>query len=74
MHRMESIGTGQILYEDRVEYAVPGGRLAQRLAAPVLRPLLTRALAQRHRVVCAAMSGASQALCVFALVGLEWHL
>ena len=44
------------LYEDRVEYAVPGGRLAQRLAAPVLRSLLTRAFARRHRIVRAAVA------------------
>lgn len=61
-HRIEPIGTGQSLYEDRVEYAVPGGRLAQRLAAPVLRRMLTRAFAQRHRIVRAAMTGAAQTL------------
>jgi hypothetical protein len=66
-HHIEPIGTGQSLYEDRVEYAVPGGRLAQRLAAPVLRPVLTRAFAQRHRIVRAAMSGASQTLRFIAL-------
>lgn len=66
-HRIESIGTGHGLYEDRVEYALPGGRLVQRLAAPLLRPVLTRAFAQRHRIVRAAMSGASQTLRVTAV-------
>ena len=66
-HRIEPLGTGQSLYEDRVEYAVRGGRLAQRLAAPVLRPVLTRAFAQRHRIVRAAMAGASRTLRVTAL-------
>jgi hypothetical protein len=58
-HRFEPIGTEQSLYEDRVEYAVPGGRLAQRLAAPVLRFLLTRAFARRHRIVRAAVAPSS---------------
>lgn len=56
-HRIEPIGTGRSLYEDRVEYAVPGGPLVQRMAAAVLRPVLRRAFAQRHRIVRAAMSG-----------------
>ncbi|MSO31135.1 MAG: hypothetical protein EXQ48_09410, partial [Acidobacteria bacterium] len=55
-HRIEPVGTAQSLYEDRVEYAVPGGRLAQRLTEPVLRRLLARAFAQRHRIVRAAMT------------------
>jgi uncharacterized protein YbjT (DUF2867 family)/ligand-binding SRPBCC domain-containing protein len=59
-HRIEPISTGRSLYEDRVEYVVPGGRLVQRMAAAVLRPLLTRAFAQRHRIVRTAMSGLRQ--------------
>jgi ligand-binding SRPBCC domain-containing protein len=59
-HRVEPISTGRSLYEDRIEYAVPGGRLVQRMAAAVLRPLLRRAFAQRHRIVRAAMSGLRQ--------------
>ena len=59
-HLFEPIGMGQSLYEDRVEYAVPGGRLTQRLVAPGLRHLLTHAFAQRHRIVHTAMSGASK--------------
>ena len=55
-HRFEPIATEQSLYEDRVEYAVPGGRLAQLLAAPVLRSLLTRTFARRHRIVRAAVA------------------
>ncbi len=66
-HRIEPIGTGQSLYEDRVEYAVPGGRLTQRLAVRVLHPLLARAFARRHRIVHAAMSGVSQTLRLTAL-------
>lgn len=58
-HRIEPITAGQTLYEDRVEYAVPGGHLAQRLAVPVLQRLLTRAFAHRHRIVRAALAGAS---------------
>jgi uncharacterized protein YbjT (DUF2867 family)/ligand-binding SRPBCC domain-containing protein len=57
-HRIEPIGTEQSLYEDRVEYAVAGGRLVQRLTDPLLRALLVRAFAQRHRIVRAAMASA----------------
>ncbi len=57
-HRIEPVGTAQSLYEDRVEYAVPGGRLAQRLTEPFLRRLLARAFAQRHQIVRAAMTPA----------------
>ncbi|MCM3881140.1 MAG: DUF2867 domain-containing protein [Vicinamibacterales bacterium] len=54
-HRVEPIGDEQSLYEDRIEYAVPGGPLAQRLAQPVLQRLLARAFARRHDVVRTAM-------------------
>jgi uncharacterized protein len=61
-HRFEPAGDAQTLYEDRIEYAVPGGRLAQRLAHLVLGRLLTRAFSHRHRVVREALSGDGRAL------------
>jgi ligand-binding SRPBCC domain-containing protein len=59
-HRFEPISDGQSSYEDRVEYAVPGGLLAQRLAEPLLRPLFGRAFARRHQTVREAMLSANQ--------------
>lgn len=59
-HRVEPIDDEHTWYEDRVEYAVPGGRLVQRLAHPVIRRLLARAFADRHQIVHAAMSGADR--------------
>jgi uncharacterized protein YbjT (DUF2867 family)/ligand-binding SRPBCC domain-containing protein len=50
-HRTEAIGPNQTLYEDRVEYAVPGGQLMQRLIARPLTLLLARLFAQRHTIV-----------------------
>ena len=50
-HRVVSVGVTQSLYEDRVEYVVPGGPLAQRLAGPLLRHLLGRLFARRHQIV-----------------------
>jgi uncharacterized protein YbjT (DUF2867 family)/ligand-binding SRPBCC domain-containing protein len=57
-HRTEAIDTSSTLYEDRVEYAVRGGRLANRIAAWLLRPLLAAAFAQRHRIVRAGVTQA----------------
>ncbi len=53
-HRIEPIGTDRSLYEDRIEYAVPGGALAQRIAHPVLSRLLLRLFALRHQIVRAS--------------------
>jgi hypothetical protein len=50
-HRVVSVGAERTVYEDRVEYAVRGGPLAQRLAGPVLRHFLARLFARRHQVV-----------------------
>ncbi|HTI36335.1 MAG TPA: SRPBCC family protein [Vicinamibacterales bacterium] len=60
-HRFVAVGTGQTLYEDRVEYAVRGGRLVARLADPVVRHLLARMFARRHRIVHAAFTDARDA-------------
>ena len=50
-HRIESIGAERSLYEDSVEYAVPGGRLVNLVVAPLLRPLLSFAFSRRHKIV-----------------------
>ena len=60
-HRVVSVGVERSLYEDRVEYAVPGGPLAQRLAGPLLRHLLSRLFARRHQIVRLAFSSLAPA-------------
>ena len=60
-HRFVAMGTEQTLYEDRVEYAVRGGRLVARLADPVVRYLLARMFARRHQIVRAACADARDA-------------
>lgn len=50
-HRFEPIETEQTLYEDHVEYAVRGGPLAERLLNPLVRLVLARSFAARHRIV-----------------------
>ena len=60
-HRFVAVGTEQTLYEDRVEYAVRGGRLVARLADPVVRHLLARMFARRHQIVRAACADARDA-------------
>ncbi|MSO57236.1 MAG: DUF2867 domain-containing protein [Acidobacteria bacterium] len=65
-HRTEAIGTNQTLYEDRVEYAVPGGRLVQRLTARPIRHLLAWLFAQRHNIVRASIAGALSVLLTWA--------
>jgi ligand-binding SRPBCC domain-containing protein len=50
-HLVEPIDSRRSLYEDRVEYAVRGGRLVNLLAAPLVRPLLRLSFARRHKIV-----------------------
>jgi ligand-binding SRPBCC domain-containing protein len=50
-HVFEPIGLSQTLYEDRIEFAVTRHAALNRLAAAVLRPVLTLAFASRHRTV-----------------------
>jgi apolipoprotein D and lipocalin family protein len=56
-HLFEPIGPAETVYEDRVEFALFSARraLLNRVAAAVLRPLLSLAFAQRHRVVRASV-------------------
>ncbi len=56
-HRIEATGPGDTLYEDRIEYAVPGGPVVNRLARPFIRRLLVRSFARRHDIVHASFSG-----------------
>jgi uncharacterized protein YbjT (DUF2867 family)/lipocalin/ligand-binding SRPBCC domain-containing protein len=57
-HLFESLGPSQALYEDRLEFAVARRRALNRVAAAVLRPLLTMVFAHRHRIVRAAIGHA----------------
>jgi len=59
-HRVEPAGDARTLYEDRVEFAVPGGPLVRRLLQPFVRRLLERAFASRHQIVYAAMAQAGR--------------
>ncbi len=54
-HLFEPIGPSQTLCEDRVEFAVARRGALNRIAAAVLRPLLTLAFAHRHRIVRAGV-------------------
>lgn len=60
-HQFVPVGTEQTFYEDRVEYVVRGGRLVASLADPVVRHLLARVFARRHRIVRAAVADARDA-------------
>lgn len=51
VHRFEPIGTWQTLYEDEVEFVIPGGRLIHVLMAPIVGRLLAVLFAKRHRAV-----------------------
>lgn len=55
-HRFEPVGDAHTLYEDRIEYTVPGGPVMQRVAHSILRRLLASAFARRHQVVRRALS------------------
>jgi lipocalin/uncharacterized protein YbjT (DUF2867 family)/ligand-binding SRPBCC domain-containing protein len=57
-HLFEPVGSSQTLYQDRIEFAVARNGPLNRLAAAVLRPVLTLAFANRHRTVRAAVSSA----------------
>jgi apolipoprotein D and lipocalin family protein len=51
VHLFDPIGPSQTLYQDRIEWAVVGGRLLNGIAIAVLRPMLRLAFAHRHRIV-----------------------
>ncbi len=58
VHLFEPMGPSQTLYEDRVEFAAPGRGMRNRLAAALIRSVLTVAFARRHRVVRASVGRA----------------
>jgi uncharacterized protein YbjT (DUF2867 family)/ligand-binding SRPBCC domain-containing protein len=53
-HLFEPMGSSQTLYEDRIEFAAGRG-MRSRLAAALIRAVLTVAFAYRHRVVRAGI-------------------
>jgi apolipoprotein D and lipocalin family protein len=57
-HLFEPIGTSQTLYEDRIEFAITRNGALNLVAAAVLRPVLTLAFANRHRIVLASIGRA----------------
>jgi uncharacterized protein len=59
VHRTEPLGPSLTNYEDRVDCLLPGGRLINRLAAPVVRLVLTRMFQRRHAIVREALTQAA---------------
>jgi uncharacterized protein YbjT (DUF2867 family)/ligand-binding SRPBCC domain-containing protein len=57
-HRIEAIDANRSLYEDRIEFAVPGGQWVQTLLTPLVTRLLALAFARRHAIVRATFAGA----------------
>ena len=57
-HVFEPFGPAHTLYEDRIEFAVFRRGSFNRVAAAVLRPVLTVAFAHRHRIVRSRVGGA----------------
>lgn len=49
-HVVQALGEGQSVLEDRIDFAVPGGRWLRRLAHPVVKRVLAVAFARRHAV------------------------
>lgn len=49
-HRMEPLGENACTLEDRIEYALPAGRLGDAAGGRAVRALLERMFAYRHRV------------------------
>jgi ligand-binding SRPBCC domain-containing protein len=58
IHRVEALGPDRCLYEDRVEYTMPGGALGRRIAGPLVEYVLSREFARRHRIVGASFTAA----------------
>jgi uncharacterized protein len=54
-HRVEPMGDGGSVLEDRIEFSLYGGPLVQRLAGRLVRRSLTRAFARRHEVTRASL-------------------
>jgi ligand-binding SRPBCC domain-containing protein len=56
-HRFEPTARGTTLMTDEVEYALPGGRLAELAAGPLVRLKLQRMFDYRHEVVAREVAG-----------------
>jgi ligand-binding SRPBCC domain-containing protein len=54
-HTVAAIEAAQTLYEDRVEFVLPGGAMVHRLLAGTVRHLLARVFERRHRIVQARL-------------------
>jgi apolipoprotein D and lipocalin family protein len=50
-HLFEPIGSSHTLYQDRIEFAVGRGDVLSRLAATMVRPVLTLVFSSRHRTL-----------------------
>jgi ligand-binding SRPBCC domain-containing protein len=48
---MEPFGSESCLYEDRIEFALPGGRLSELALGPLVHFMLGHMFARRHRTV-----------------------
>jgi ligand-binding SRPBCC domain-containing protein len=59
-HRVEAIDSSRSVYEDRIEYALPGGRWVRRLSDRLMRRLLTGILVRRHQRVHDSCSNRSR--------------
>ena len=56
VHLFQPVGSGQMLYEDRITFAVSSRNAVNGVACAILRPLLRIAFAHRHRVVRVAVT------------------
>jgi uncharacterized protein YbjT (DUF2867 family)/ligand-binding SRPBCC domain-containing protein len=61
-HRIKPLGAEVSLYEDRIEYALPGGPMVNRLARPIIRRLLAWFFSRRHQIVRESFNPASATL------------
>jgi ligand-binding SRPBCC domain-containing protein len=57
-HRIEAIDAHRSLYEDRIDYALPGGPWMQKLMTPIVARLLAIMFARRHAIVRSRFAGA----------------
>ena len=56
-HRVTALTRSSSVLEDRIEYAVPGGRIVEALADGVLRRLLASIFERRHAITRDAAAG-----------------
>jgi ligand-binding SRPBCC domain-containing protein len=58
-HRVTPLSGSSSVLEDRVEYALPGGRLAHALAGRVVRRMLRSMFERRHAITRASLESAT---------------